>query len=253
MLRGNIATYKIWAPENSVWAQWAKPVLFMREPYYDAKYDFQEQNTEWVPPADGQTIIISDLPGAKGVEDAINLASIGYRPVPLYNGVYSTIGTNMIVPVEDIVNALYLGADKLIEYNIKSNAPPVFILDSDRMKCDFKEPGKYDNRWCVFPQDMPSASFLKSNNINSVFIHSDRIKNDLAHILYRYSKSGIKIYHYRDKQKPREVSIVKPSGFRSLFYRFKVTFKLTRNPAGGFGGQIPEPVEGSTFGYYGIG
>ena len=42
-----------------------------------------------------------------------------------------------------------------------------------------------------------------------------------------------------------EMTVPKPSRFKSVFYRFKVIFGLTWNAAGGFGGQIPEQSSGS--------
>ena len=43
-----------------------------------------------------------------------------------------------------------------------THAPPAFLLDSDRMKAPAPDPGRFDNRWLVFPQDFPSAAFLRS-------------------------------------------------------------------------------------------
>jgi hypothetical protein len=106
-----------------------------------------------------------------------------------------------------------------------------------------KQPGKYDNRWSVFPQDMPSAAFLSKRGIREVIVRSDRIQDDLAHILRRYQEQGIKI-SMCDGTEVREITVSKPSRFKSLFYRFGVILGLRRNAAGGFGGIVPEPSSG---------
>ncbi len=252
-MRDNLETYKIWAPDDALWTQWAKPVLFIHKPNY-VNTVLNTPTISWISEVDKNTMIIIDLPGVSGVLESLGLAQLGYRPVPLYNGVDGQNASSMIVQVEDIVKALYKGAEKLITYNIRSNAPPVLILDSNRMEGTGRQSGKYDNRWCVFPQDMPSASFLLNEGIHKVIVRSDSIRNDLSHILCRYQEQGIKIYQCNGKEVNSETTIVKPSKYKSLSYRFKVISGLIRNGTGGFGGRIPEPVESSSGGrYYGFG
>lgn len=246
-MKDNLETYKIWAPDNAVWTQWAKPVLFMRPPAHERK-ELIVPTIDWIPQADYHTMMIADLPGEKGVEEGLAFARLGYRPVPLYNGVYGARASSMIVPVEDIVAALYKGADVLKAYNIQSDAPPVFLLDSNRMKGAGKTPGKYDNRWCVFPQDMPSASFLLKEQIQNIIVYSDEIQNDLSHILRRYQEQGIKIHLYNGRESLKEIAVVKPSHFKSLSYRFQVIMGLVRNASGGFGGKVPEATQSGSGG-----
>ena len=175
-----------------------------------------------------------------------------YRPVPLYNGVCGPSASSSIVKANDIVAALYKGADELRRLNIRPDAPPAFLLDSNKMKETGKQPGKYDNRWCVFPQDMPSASFLTKNGIKKIIVRSDAIQNDLSHILCRYQERGIPIFLCNEYLK--EIVVSKPSRFKSLIYRYKVILGLTRNAAGGFGGSIPEPMQNGSSGiHYGFG
>ncbi len=183
--------------------------------------------------------------------EALALARFGYRPVPLYNGVYSNLSP--IVKVDDIIMALYKGAGELRTYNLLSDAPPVFMLDSNRMTGRGNQPNRFDNRWCVFAQDMPSAAFLMKEGFFKVIVRSDSIRNDLAHILHRYQDEGIEIYLCSGEE-IRKIPVVKPSKYKSLSYRFKVIMGLTRNAAGGFGGWIPEPTSsGSSVRIYGHG
>jgi hypothetical protein len=252
-VRNNLEAYKVWAPDDALWTQWVKPVLFMRPAEMSFKA-LQIPETALMQSFDNQTMLIIDLPGRNGVIESLALARLGFRPVPLYNGVDGR-ASSMIVEVGEIATALFDGADILTTYDISPDAPPVFMLDSNRMNGRGKQPGTYDNRWCVFPQDMPSASFLPNAGIRRVIVCSDGIQNDLSHILLRYQKENIQICLCTGAgEEIREIDVVKPSGFKSLSYRFSVIMGLTRNGAGGFGGAIPEPMQSSSRGrYYGFG
>jgi hypothetical protein len=250
-MRNNLEAYKVWAPDDALWTQWAKPVLFMR-PAEPGFTQMQIPEVGWIQGVESHTMIVVDLPGAGGVIESLALARLGYRPVPLYNGVDGR-SASMIVKVGEIATALFDGADILATYNISTEAPPVFMLDSRRMTGRGKQPGKYDNRWCVFPQDMPSAEFLLNSGIRRVIVRSAEIQNDLSHILLRYQQKGIEIDLCTENE-IKKVSVVKPSRFKSISYRFSVITGLTRNAAGGFGGRIPEPTQSSSgVRYYGFG
>lgn len=251
-MRNDLETYRIWAPDYVIWAQWAKPVLFVRHQgsINNVKLDIPE--IKWIQGMEKRTMIIVDLPRHSGVEESLALARMGYRPVPLYNGVAGP-GSSSIVRVHEIVAALYKGADELITCNIRADAPPVFMLDSNRMSGSGKEPGTYDNRWCVFPQDMPSAAFLIKEGINKIIVRAESIQNDLSHILCRYQKEGIEI-NLCNGQTVKKITVTEPSSFKSLSYRFKVILGLTRNATGGFGSMVPEATQrGSGVRYYGFG
>jgi hypothetical protein len=89
-------------------------------------------------------------------------AKLGYRPVPLYNGVRGDKDYDNLIDGEDLQNWLFAGAKVLKDLEISRDAPPVFLLDSRRLKAKTKKRGIFDNRWVVFPQDMPSSNFLGS-------------------------------------------------------------------------------------------
>lgn len=251
-MKDNLETYKIWAPDDAVWTAWAKPVLFMDAPG-SIDIDFAIPDWNWITHADYNTMLILDLPGKEGVEEGLALARLGYRPVPLYNGVLGPI-PSMVTRADKIAKALQLASRELSTLTLRKEAPPVFLLDSNRMRPSGTMPGKFDNRWCVFPQDMPSAAFLAENRIHKIILHAASLQNDLSHILRRYQEKGIKIYQYTGKGPIKEIEVVKPSRFKSLLYRFSVILGLRRNAAGGFGGKIPEPTQSSSGGrYYGMG
>jgi hypothetical protein len=261
----NIEVFKIWAQDGVLWTEWAKPVLFAGM-VHPGSYPLKIPDINWadmsVSTAGKDTALIVDLPDEKGVEESLALAQFGYRPVPLYNGVAGTYGTGIAVSVRDLVRALYTGAGILQTILIKKDAPPVFMLDSRRMSGVSKYPGKYDNRWCIFPQDMPSATFLIKQGIRRVIIRTAReqdnplgnIKDDLTHVLRRYQEAGIKMQHTVGDGEIKDITVTTPPRFKSLFYRFQVMTGLTRNAAGGFGGSIPDPQMSDSGGrYYGIG
>ena len=253
----NIEAYKIWAPDGVLWSEWAKPVMFAN--MTSVNFPLEIPNVSWLGFLNQDTAIIVDLPKEKGVLESLALAQIGYRPVPLYNGVCVEIYSNMTVDSRSISWALYAGAGMLSGMNIRDGAPPVFMLDSRRMKGYAKNPGMYDNRWCVFPQDMPSASFLLKHKINKIIVRTEpdvtfyenHIQLDLAHILRRYQEAGVKIRLACGGNEIKDITVSKPSQFKSLFYRFEAALGLSRNAVGGFGSLIPYLEESG--GYTGIG
>ena len=92
------------------------------------------ETANWASYPDGETALIVDLPGESGVLEGLALAKMGYRPVPLYNGVYGPNRSSMVIDVAPIANALFLGADDLVSMSIRADAPPVFLLDANRMQ-----------------------------------------------------------------------------------------------------------------------
>lgn len=245
----NITLYKIWAPENALWTQWAKPAMFYNNRTREIG-SFSEVNINWIDKAHYNVMIIVDLDGPESVKEGIALAQKGFRPVPLYNGVRGPNGA--LIDFDALERALYWGAKTLTDIKLKDDANPVFLLDSKRMR-DKKFPGVYDNRWCVFPQDMPSAEYLISKRIEKIIVRTKYIQDDLSHILCRYQEKGIQIFKC-DGQVVVPYRVTKPSRYKSLMYRFGVILGLRRNSAGGFGGYVPDPSQyNSGMGYRGIG
>jgi len=190
--------FHTWAPrEGYIWTKFAKPALFAhaesaggRRVYAaDIPADMRESNN-------GKTAFIVDLPGASGVEAGLGLAKIGFRPVPLYNGIHEmkTGGLQSAVDNAPIVNALVDGANTLRYTDIPAKAPPAFLLDADR---NVTLPGiesMYDNRWSIDIDDMPDAAYLREQGISSVVIWTDTgIQDDLRPIINRYREAGIDI------------------------------------------------------------
>jgi hypothetical protein len=190
------------------------------------------------------------MPGARSVEIGLGLARAGYRPVPMFNTAYHP---SAIVPVEPILRRLQEGEAEIRSLVIPADAPPAFLLDAKRLDPSAPPaPGKFDNRWAVFPQDFPSASFLLSRHIRRVVVlQSEALQGkprlDLAHVLLRWREAGIELYVQDPDgtEAPRPLQVDRPSAFRSLFYRALTLAGLRRSSAGGFGSIIPVPSSSS--------
>jgi hypothetical protein len=258
--------FEIWAPPESVWSRWAKPVLFA-----DPRLAFGDQAPPAVPAAppasaprprgwgDPATAFVLDLPGSWSVELGLDLARTGYRPVPLFNGADHPFA---LVDVRPVYNLLVVGAQELATVSLAPEAPPAFLLDVNRQPSAPPPlaPGKFDNRWVVFPQDFPSATFLRSRGVLRVMLLQEKRlgeqpRPDLAHVLRRWQEAGIEIYRQDPAadEPPRPLNVERPSRFRGLLYRALALAGLRRNSAGGFGSVIPQPSSGGGGGGFGLG
>jgi hypothetical protein len=260
--------FEIWAPPDAVWSRWAKPVLFAESPAVAAVHGAipspHPASPEPPPPPDeprdetrakfqedSVTAFIVDLPGAKSVELGLALARAGYRPVPLYNTAYHPAA---LVAVGPILDRLEAGREEV--EGIRPGAPPAFLLDAQRGTAASRMPGRFDNRWIVFPQDFPSATFLLSQGIRRAVLlqqasRSGQPQPDLAHVLRRWQEAGLEICLQvpSSEEPPRPLTVQRPSAFRKLAYRALALLGLQRNSAGGFGSIIPEEIAGGGRGF----
>lgn len=252
--------YKLWAPEDSIWSNWAKPVLFADSTFVGSEpaqtTEWQSSNIAWAPAPESGTAIVLDLPGAHPVWYGMALSQRGYRPVPLYNGVVgpSLSAPSALVNAYGILNALHAVGESLATLRLPAEAPPVFLLDENRFAGgSFADPGRFDNRWWVFPQDFPSANLLLSRGIRSAVLGQDRAagpQRDLAHVLLRWQEAGIQILtcDVNGQAQPTPLQVQRPNNFRALWYQALVLAGLRRNSAGGFGAVVPQPSSGGGFG-----
>jgi len=180
-----------------MWTDWVRPVPFI---YIDTSicaeriYNFFVPDIDYISKILVDTAIIVDSPEYEGVEEGVALARIGYRPVPLYNGTTEQDNAMALVDNSIISTALRSGASELIKLNIADDAPPAFLLDSNRMHRYKMDISLYDNSWDIYPQDLPSASYFIKNGINKIIVKSEKIQKDLKKILYGFQKKGMTIY-----------------------------------------------------------
>lgn len=245
--------FQIWAPDESPWSPWVKPVLFAHLQSSECPVADGGCNLNWIPAASEKVALVINLPGADGVLTGIALAGRGFRPVPLYNAVplsydkliYEPGKTVAAVNVLPILDALKRSTEKLAQLKLPSDAPPAFLLDFNRHGDGRKlEPGEFDNRSVSFTTDFPSAIFLASQGIQRVILiqkDSADIQSDLAHSLRRWQEGGLKLERLLldNPSVPETFQVNRPSWYGAMFQRVLCQFGLQRSGTGGFGGWLP--------------
>lgn len=239
--------YAVWAPAGALWSDWVAPALFGQAYYPAVEAALEMDDFSWFPKTLPERVaVIVDLPGAQSFRLGITLAALrGFRPVPVINASPCPSDAALqwevcVVDTSGLVEAMCAATLTLRTLPLRSDAPPVFLLDDARVHGNrLPEEGMFDNRWMVFPQDFPSAAFLRAHGIEDVLLVQDAVaqpREDLAHVLCRWQEAGLRIYG-RDGSLLR---VQRPSQFRALWYRALAMMGLRRNSAGGFGSYIPE-------------
>lgn len=248
----NEELFDIWAPADVVWSVWVKPVLFAQQTIarddMSSPDEWLNLDCTWAPGAHENTAVIVDLAGRQSMLVGLALAARGYRPVPLYN---ACSGVSAVVPMEPILDLIARGATYLAGLFLSDDAPPAFLLDADRLRGSGPPaPGRFDNRWLVFPQDFPSANFLRSRAIHAVLLvqsQPDQPQSDLAHVLLRWQLAGLPLHVVAPVAgaAPQPLQVRRPRLFRSMWQRALASIGLRRNSVGGFGAIVPQPSSGS--------
>lgn len=250
-----------WAPTESIWSNWAKPVLFAHlHSILAGDTVMGEADVAWAPPLADRVAMILDLPGDAGVQVGLALARRGYRPVPLYNAVPLPASVSPIDPgsgrsvaavdVVPIIGALRSAAPLLASLPVAPDASPTFILDANRAGGGrIMEPEEFDNRSISFATDFPSANFLLAHHIRRALLvqHSVlRPQQDLAHTLRRWQDSGIAISRLRldPLSSPEEFEVPTPPWFSVMFQRAIAAMGFRRARSGGFGNWVPDTPAG---------
>jgi hypothetical protein len=248
--------FEIWAPPQSPWSRWAKPVLFAEMPPPGAAARAEELLLPPVTlPTEAHTVLVVDLPGVESLRTGLALAHAGCRPVPLYNSAPAPAGVaagpTALVETAPLMQWLARGAVSLGSLRLPAEAPPAFLLDAQRQSGQSNPlPGRFDNRWLVFPQDFPSAGFLRRQGMTRVVLWqtSGRAQPaaDLAHVLLRWQAAGLPVLRFDPAigPEPGPLQVARPSQFGALWYRALALMGLRRNSAGGFGAVIPQPSSG---------
>ncbi len=237
--------YDIWAPASVRWSPWVKPVLFGLLSEYPAGETILPPPPAWVPPADGRTALVLNLPGAAGVFAGLAFARHGYRPIPLYNAMPAPVAL-AAVDVVQIGDALERLTPELARLALPDTAPPAFLLDQNRGGSGSAPPPEsFDNRSVSFTTDFPSAKFLSAAGIGRVVLLQDtpHIQADLAHTLRRWQEAGLVLEFLSPltAELPMSLSIPRPSWFGFAWQRVLIAVGLRRYLAGGFGGWVPDP------------
>jgi hypothetical protein len=191
-------SYLAWAPRESVWSAWAKPVLFGFIGHAPRHFRRAEPpaDTVWLPADRLRTALVVDLPGGDAVVLGAVLARQGYRPVPLFNALpfHPRRAARPVVDVESILGHLAEHTPLIAGLRLPPDAPPAFLLDANRrVGAVTLEVGDLDNRSVCFPTDFPSANALKNNGIGRVIVveRSGGPDADLVRVLATWQAEGI--------------------------------------------------------------
>lgn len=204
--------FKIWAPVGAKWVNWVRPVPFVVINKYSKAYEFYDftiSNINYLNELPANTAIIVDLPGCDSIKEGIATAKLGFRPIPIYNGTNEQKGAMATVDNHTIEIGLIKGALELKKIKISNDAPPTFLLDSNRTHRFKMDISIFDNSWDIYAQDIPSAEYFLKNGINKIIVRGESIQKDLSKILYKFQKKGIKILFTNGYEEPKEVIIKK--------------------------------------------
>ena len=252
--------YEVWAPSESPWSNWVKPVLFACMDDGVAAHAFLAipDRPEWFPLPQSTALVI-DLPGNAGVRFGLMAALAGFRPVPLYNALPwpasrwemgGSTGVISVVDVQPIMGALWRGTEILLGNALPDDAPPAFLLDANRrVERNAATPGRFDNRSVSFTTDFPSANFLLAHGIRDILLVQEtghQPQADLAHTLRKWQEAGLTLQLKRldEVGLPTTLIVEKPWWFGMFWQRLLSSLGLRRSALGGFGGMVPEPSNG---------
>ena len=255
--------FEAWAKPNGDWSDWVKPVLFAHLPRRLPDVEIVTwHDMTWVPPASQRCAIVVELPGPESVALGLELAQVGYQPLPLFNAcpapeidelflaTEEKKGPFSLVDVDSILASLVSGAERLRSLAVPANAPPAFLLDVLR-----KSPlqpiraGLFDNRSVVFATDFPSAHTLMDRGILEAIVvvkEGQSLQDDLDHVLRTWVRDGLSLRLKRLNQagQPTPLELPRPSVIFGLWIRLASKFGLRRNPQGGYGEFVPEASGG---------
>lgn len=254
-----VALFNKWAGDHE-WSDWAKPTLFAQvrdvtpRTTFPSAADLIARAEAFLDSTAARTLspgmpsrgaaVIVDCPGEMAVAVGAVLSQRGFCPVPLFNGVFAK--DNPLSDNAGILNALSVLADRLRPAGTIQS--PAFLLDSQRLD-GVPAPGRYDNRWIVFPQDFPSGGRLLASGVRDCFILAapvQRVADDLSHVLKRWQDAGIEMFEvWGDRKVPAKIQT--PPWYRHVFYRVAALSGLKPNSWGAFGALIPIATASSGF------
>jgi hypothetical protein len=253
--------FGVWAPSGSRWSPWAAPALFAHLNCVDTAQEAvgrPRETGELVDVLPPGTALVFDVAGEDSVIWGVEVATRGWRPVPLFNnapgpgdsgglGLMPTVSKVSVLDMSDVVYRICRLTQVLAAITLPDDAPPAFLLDSRRLTgTQVTSDRLFDNRWMVFPQDFPSAGFLHSHGIRRVvLVQAGTVApmEDLSHTLLRWQDAGIEIWakDLTSGGPGFPIKVSRPSRYKAAWYRALAMLGLRRNSAGGFGSFLPEP------------
>ena len=209
--------FKIWSPPETKWTDWVRPVPFISidtSSQSKSYLDFTFPDILYINNLPTDTALIVDLPGLASIKEGLALSKVGFRPIPIYNGTIEQTGALSTTNNTNIERGLIFGATYLPEINFENNAPPVFLLDSNRTNRFKMSISVFDNSWDIYDQDLPSAEYFLKNGIKKIILRGDSIQRDLSKILYKFQKKGIMIFFTNGNDKAKKITLYPWSGLK---------------------------------------
>lgn len=188
--------YKIYAPMGAKWVEWVRPVPFVAMDTYNrvATSNWVDRKAIALQKYQKDTAIFIDLLAKESIEMSIDLASIGYRPIPLFNGTDEQENSQATTPTYLVESALINGSEKLKNIKLEEDANPAFLLDSSRVNRYREKESIFDNSWDLYKQDIPSSEYFKQEGITKIIVIGEEINSDLKKIFLEFQKDGIEFF-----------------------------------------------------------
>lgn len=205
--------YKIWAPENTKWTNWVRPVPFIGidetlKP--NGAYDYTIPKIDYIEKGKKNIALIIDLPGMKSIMEGLALIDYGFRPIPLYNGTIPQENAKALTDVNPIQVGLKWGAEVISKKKIEEDANPAFLIDSCRLNRAKKDVSIFDNSWDLYHQDMPSAKYFVENGIDTIIVRCEKFGKDLNNIMFDFPKKGVNVFVSIGYEELKKAKLRKP-------------------------------------------
>lgn len=203
--------YKIYAPDNTKWTQWVRPVAFVAIDTYNRKpaFNFIGRKILFLDQYEKDTAIFIDLLGSESIELGISLANMGYRPIPLFNGTDEQVGSQATTDSYLVESSLINGSMKLKNILLSNDANPAFLLDSSRTNRYRVSESMFDNSWDLYKQDIPTSKYFKDNGIYKIIIVGNNVQRDLRKIFFDFQNDEIEIYLTDGYRKAEKITLKK--------------------------------------------
>jgi hypothetical protein len=186
---------------------------------------------------------VIDLPGPDAVELALALGRRGFRPILAIN---ATSAEREVIDMGPVLRSLAEGARFASSFPRGPDVLPAFILDARREGTGaWIGPGLFDNRWPVFPSDLPAAEHFEAARIRTVVIvhDGDELREDLRAIAWSWRRDHLDVRVAKaEDAESRPWTTKEPGWLARMAGRLRRRFALRRRADGSYGHRIPVPL-----------
>jgi hypothetical protein len=193
------SAFDVWRGDDHPWRAWVKPPLFARldEGPDDEAHPFRRSAPPWGridvswAPNPSSTALVVDLDGAEALWTGLALAGRGFRPIVSIN---AASAPGEVIDMGPLLGALREGARHPRAFAGGAGPRPAFLLDARRARAERPPaPGAFDNRWVVFPSDLPPAEALRAHGVTGVLLaqRGPTPQPDVHDVLCGYGRAGL--------------------------------------------------------------